>query len=451
MSTRGRALLVPAYLFVALVAGGSAQGIWANLMLQLLGIALLCWALLARREGAIPLAGRHLLMLSAAAAALVAGQLLPLPPALWTALPGRGFVIDGLRLLSERPGWMSLSLAPERTLSALFSLVVPIAVIAAMVRTQAFYASWLVVAVLAATLAGALLGVVQVSGGDAYYLYRYSAFGAACGFFANSNHMATLLLASLPFATALASDQWDRRPDPGARLLIGGLTLAGCLLIAAAIVLNGSFAILLLGLPVAIASALIPGWQRRAHLRRFLLPAALVALVAAIAIGALASDRLRDINQTSLSTRLDYWSHSAPLAERYGVSGAGAGSFAGLYRQIEDPATISRFVVNHAHNDYLEALIDVGAPGVVLLALFLWWWAKAVRATWTQTVAEPYLRAASIASATILAHSLVDFPLRTAAIAALFAACVGLLARRARPIPVHRHGELWPSRHVTIG
>ena len=392
-----------------------------------------------------------MLLLAAATALLIVAQLVPLPPALWTALPGRRFVVDGLGLSGERPGWMSLSLAPDRSWSSLFSLLVPIAVIVAMVRTQAFRAPWLAAALLAATFAGAALGIAQVgAGGDQYYLYRYSAFGAACGFFANSNHMATLLLVSLPFLTALASDQWDRRHEPGARLLIGGLALAGAGLIAAAIVLNGSFAILLLGPPVAIASALIPGWQRRPHLRRFLLPAVLVALLVAVGVGVMAGDRLRDIDQTSLSTRIGYWSNSTPLLTDYALTGSGAGSFPGLFLQVEDPATITRFVVNHAHNDDLEMVVEFGLPGIVLLLLFGWWWAKAVRATWAQPVAEPYVRAAAIASATILAHSLVDFPLRTAAIAALFAACLALLSRRAKPIPVHRHGDLWPSRHLSV-
>jgi hypothetical protein len=37
-------------------------------------------------------------------------------------------------------------------------------------------------------------------------------------------------------------------------------------------------------------------------------------------------------------------------------------------------------------------------------------------------------RAAAIASAAILVHSLFDFPLRTAGISALFAVCLALLA-----------------------
>ena len=44
MSSRFREGLAPAYLLLCLVLGGSAQGIWANMVLQLLGIGVIAWA-----------------------------------------------------------------------------------------------------------------------------------------------------------------------------------------------------------------------------------------------------------------------------------------------------------------------------------------------------------------------------------------------------------------------
>ena len=48
-----------------------------------------------------------------------------------------------------------------------------------------------------------MLGVLQATSADVlqspWYLYRYSNFGIATGFFANSNHMASLLVVSIPF------------------------------------------------------------------------------------------------------------------------------------------------------------------------------------------------------------------------------------------------------------
>ena len=62
-----------------------------------------------------------------AAAALVAAQLVPLPPALWEALPGRApFVVLG-PLAGFGTIWRPLSLVPDGGLNALAALLPPIA------------------------------------------------------------------------------------------------------------------------------------------------------------------------------------------------------------------------------------------------------------------------------------------------------------------------------------
>ena len=56
---------------------------------------------------------------------------------------------------------------------------------------------------------------------------------------------------------------------------------------------------------------------------------------------------------------------------------------------------------------------------------------------------------AVVASAAILAHSLVDFPLRTAAISAAFGMCLALVADR-RPPQVADASDLRPTRHFVL-
>ena len=72
MVSRLREGVAPAYLFLCLILGGSAQGIWANMILQLLGIALLAWAALAPAEEPLLPPARQLLILALLAVALVA-------------------------------------------------------------------------------------------------------------------------------------------------------------------------------------------------------------------------------------------------------------------------------------------------------------------------------------------------------------------------------------------
>jgi hypothetical protein len=47
---------------------------------------------------------------------------------------------------------------------------------------------------------------------------------------------------------------------------------------------------------------------------------------------------------------------------------------------------------------------------------------------WRNEAADPFAKAATIAIGAILAHSIVDYPLRTAAISTVFAICCALIA-----------------------
>jgi O-antigen ligase len=144
------------------------------------------------------------------------------------------------------------------------------------------------------------------------------------------------------------------------------------------------------------------------------------------------------INETTIRAIADF----LPL-------GSGLGTFKPVYKLYEDHDRIVATVINHAHNDYAELALEMGAPGILLILLFLVWWTVAALRVWRFPDSGPYARAASIASAALLVHSLVDFPLRTAALSTCFAVCLGLLVERRAPRPAEP-SELWPTRHVTV-
>jgi O-antigen ligase len=134
----------------------------------------------------------------------------------------------------------------------------------------------------------------------------------------------------------------------------------------------------------------------------------------------------------------------------YLPAGSGLGSFRKVYRLYESPGTVTNEYVIHAHNDYAELALELGVPGVILMALFLAWWAGAAWAVFGRSEGSPFARAAAIASAALLAHSLVDFPLRTAALSTCFAMCLALLADRRLP-QRQDAADLRPTRHLVIG
>jgi lipoprotein signal peptidase len=75
---------------------------------------------------------------------------------------------------------------------------------------RAYRPGWLALSILVGTVAAILLGTLQVSSPiptqSPWYLYRRTNHGVATGFFANSNHMATLLVVSLAFLAAFVAE-----------------------------------------------------------------------------------------------------------------------------------------------------------------------------------------------------------------------------------------------------
>ena len=72
------------YLALCLLLGGSSVAYGGNLLLQLLGIAMSFWALAANKPAEITPAGRELIALILLLLLIIAVQLIPLPPGLWT-------------------------------------------------------------------------------------------------------------------------------------------------------------------------------------------------------------------------------------------------------------------------------------------------------------------------------------------------------------------------------
>jgi O-antigen ligase len=442
-------LAVPAYLFLALLLGGSTRAIWGNMALHLLAIALLAWIALSPRQK-LPNRARPLALIVVAVIALIVLQLVPLPPALWSSLPGRGQVAQGYAMLGDPLRWLPLSLNPHGTLASALALLPPIAV-AAVIVTKPQRDAWLAAALLAGACLGVGLGALQTAsagpGKSPLFLYEITN-GGSVGFFANRNHMGTLLLASLPFAIALlggALRARERSRSAGPSVFLGAIIL----LLLAGIVLNGSTAVLLLGPPVLGFSLLLLPMPRR--WRRILAWTGLLLLiVSAVALSALPRGGAETDGDVSLQSRLQLWSASAPLAGDFLPLGSGLGSFEHAFHLYENPAETTRTYINHAHNDYLELLIELGIPGALLILGFLAWWSRQLASLWTSPLESPLARAATIVSAAILAQSLVDYPLRTAAIASLFGLCLGLMARPAgRDEPGRR--DAGKPRHVVIG
>lgn len=453
MLNRSRQAIAPTYLFACLILGGSAQGIWQNMILQLAGVAIIAWAAAAPAEEPLLPPAKQLLWLAILGILVVGLQLAPLPPGMWSHLGPRNQFVEGYHALGLAVPALPLSLTPAETLDSLLGIVPPLAIFCAVVRLRAFRPSWLAIALLAGAVAGILIGALQVasskSGQSPWYLYEDTNVGAGVGFFANANHMAILLVIALPFLAAIAATA--RRANVQRYSAALALTIGIGLVVMVGLALNRSLAGYGLALPVLAASALIvlPSTSRLRVWAVVLAGLLVITAIFGLEVSSIGSSKFGQEASTSVESRADILATTSKAMSDFLPFGSGLGSFRQVYHLYERPEQVTNIYVIHAHNDYVELALETGVAGMIIMALFLAWWAVAVWRVWRTAEAGPFARAASIASGAILVHSLVDFPLRTAAISACFAMCVALLADRRAP-RAKEASDLRPARHAVI-
>jgi len=443
--------VVPTYLFACLLLGGaSAAGFIANLILQISALPLIGWALWQMLQKRPSTAIRAPLGLLALLIAVALVQLVPLPPALWTMLPGRSPVIEGYRLLGLAIPWLPLTLAPAAAIASLLWLLPAFATLLAIIVLGAFRARGIAMAIIAVTIASVALGALQIIGSNSAYLYQITNYGAAVGFFANANHNATLLLVCVPFLAALQTTLLNRNPSPRSASAIRLIIAAAYMVVLVGLLINASLAGIGLCVPVVLATWLTFGLHGTAVRRGVTIAAAVmsVATLVIITVGPFGNNLFGEQREHVELTRQTSFALTWRAAYDYFPFGSGIGSFQSIYHTQESLSSVGTTYMNHAHNDWLELLLETGVVGIALAILFLAWWGIRFRAILRADERDPFALAASIATATILLHSLVDYPLRTAALSAVFAACVGLMSG-VRPY-VHRGQTRSMARHFKI-
>lgn len=426
-------------LCAALLFGGASQQNPLRLALvELISVPVLlvAGASLARADGWR--AYRLPLVVMAAILAVPLIQLIPLPPGIWTRLPQRGQLATALGLVGLRQPWLPASLTPEATWRSVLALLPPLAMALAVFRCSERQRYRLAIAVLILAMLSLLLGAAQVASGQdsPLYLYDPANFGLPIGLFSNRNHQASFLLCALPIAALAVVDP----PNIGRARLPPSLGMALVGLLAIGVIATRSRAGLILLGPVLAASFALT-WKRARFgvgPRAVAAAAAIMAAVTLIAARFLIVNVLPrfDLNQAP-EVRFDAWPRVLATALTYLPTGSGVGSFDPVYRSIEPLSAMQAAFLNHAHNDYLELLLETGWLGVAVLVLFLAWFAQAAVRAWTDDAASRAgaLRiAGTVAGLVLIAHSGVDYPIRTEALAVLMALACGLIT--AQPLAV---------------
>lgn len=361
-------------------------------------------------------------LLLLAATALTLLQLMPLPPVVWQALPGRAILVEAGALAGDPGVWRPWSMVPGATVNAAASLVVPIAVLALMAALDEREWGWVPVLFLGSIVATTLIGVLQVSGAGFNNPLINETVGQVGGMFANRNHFALYLSLGCLLASAWAFPGGRRAGWRGPVAL--GLVLLFLLMTLA----SGSRAgAALCVMAITLSMAMIWSGLRREfrHLPRWMflsLVVAAVVLLGAFVLLSITADRAASVNRLfEIDQGQDMRTRGLPIVlgmvRTYFPMGAGLGSFDPVFRMHEPFGLLKLTYFNHAHNDFLEIVLDAGLAGALLLAAALAWWAMASVRAWKGSAVLPRLGSAMLLL--VLIASLFDYPARTPAIMAI--------------------------------
>ena len=417
---------------VAIVfAGATREGELLNAGVRILALVTLLFGAFRLSRIDLRTEWKRPLLLAAAIALLPLLQLVPLPGFLWTLLPGRGEIAAIYEAAGMAAPWHGLGLNPEGSLNAAFALLPGLAMFVALmtVETRGRLLTALVAVVFA--VAGTLLGLAQVAEGaeSALRFYETTNPTSAVGFFSNRNHQASLQLVAMPLVTAvLAAVFPNRRGWPSVpAMVIAGVLLA---LLAVTTVLTQSRAGIVLYPLVVAACALILLRDRLPKLsgRAVLAGLAGLAVVGCLLAGGALVARPELMAELASDPRMAGLPTISAEALRQLPFGTGLGTFDEIYRSRERVEGLQSAYLNHAHNDLLELWLETGLPGLVLIGLFVAWYGRRTYDAWRTPGMDGVLACAgSVIVGALLLHSLVDYPLRTGAMSALFGLGCALL------------------------
>ena len=379
-------------------------------------------------------------------------QLVPLPPSIWSLLPARGDFADNLAAAGLEIGWLPISVAPRATWLSALALLPPVALFLGVMQLGYGDRRRLTLVFLLTGTLGVGLGLLQVAQGSASPL-RFFAFTnptEAVGFFANRNHHAALLYCLLLMAAAwsvsavanlAAADVAvrSRRAVPHVIAITLGFTVVVVLVAAQAMARSraglGLTIVALIGaLAMAYVAPLGAGDAAGRH-RVMASRASIRFLFAAVSLAVLFGGQfaLYRIQARFDLDALDDWRlhfarNTVEAAVAYMPFGSGMGTFVSVYQAFEKATdNVAGVYVNRAHNDFLELWLEAGLAGLFAMALFLVWLAIVFLRVWRRGLEGAGHRdnllagAAVLSLVLLLAHSAVDYPLRTTALMAVFA------------------------------
>lgn len=376
-----------------LLGGGTGSGLWSDALLQIM-ILLAVIPVLASSEGAS--IDRPVLALVVLVMLAPLVQLLPMPAGLVEALRIEAFKQPE----GSTVAWLTISTGVGSTLLSFTYVAVLGLLFLAILRMPGRLVHALLPFVLLGFACNAAFVLVQYSASSRQVIEGVLPYSIYAGLFANRNHLSSLIYVTLPFLAYFATFR--------NREVWAGLAIVLTLLILLA---AGSRAGAIIGAAAVICSIIFLRAQSRASI------AAVLATL--IVLGIYAMGTWTIVERKELDLEFGRWeflrSTLAGISENW-LLGVGYGTFPRAYQVYENANMIFGAFVNHAHNEYAELVFE---GGIIAAILIVFYGILLVRQG-ALIRFNQFQKAALLGIVFLLIHSVVDYPLRTMALAVTF-------------------------------
>jgi O-antigen ligase len=369
-------------------------------------------------------------------------QLLPLPLSWWSALPGHEPYANALAVTGSA-AMRPISLHPRATEYSWLVLLPCVAIFVAIQGFDRVQVRRLVTIFLVVAVAEALLGIVQAGAAkdSIVNLGNPHGGGAATGTYINKNHFAALMAMALPLLLARwalevlpvirRGERLREHPrNADMRLAVRILFSILVVLLLLALLLTRSRAGIACGLVALSLTSIALVWNAGStQAKALLIVVAAGALLLGSYVGLTPVIERFAPEEISLGYggRAQLANATVRAALDFLPLGSGLGTFADVFRRYQHGGLPG--FIDHAHNDYAEAFLELGVAAVAALLLL----AMAYAARWRQLLDERRSRtlgflqvAAGFGMLAVILHGAFDFNFHIPANAIYFSFLAGL-------------------------
>ncbi|HZB94245.1 MAG TPA: O-antigen ligase family protein [Stellaceae bacterium] len=321
------------------------------------------------------------------------------------------------------------------------------------IARQAEGAALLVKSIAVIGAAYALYGMVEFASADPSILWmpKWAYVHDVTSTFVNRNSFATFAGLTTLAGLTLVARALFRHVDPrSVRTLLasildtllwrGSWPVIAVVLTGPAVLLShsraGALATLCGVLTLGVAVAAAPSLKHPAR-RLFIGFLGAGCLLGLVVAGAATLDRVVDTTQGEEDARAFILQDTLPAVADNWLAGTGLGTFRFIYPMYQ--TTEIEGIVDLAHDDYLENILELGVPGALLLFALVAWLAGQCGLGVIRRRRDALYPCLGLAASVLVAvHSMFDFSLQMPAIAVLYAALLGIgvaQSLRSHPAP----------------